>query len=203
MLSSPPVNTSVTVDVPGWRHPRRTRVEDLTEEIVVAAPVDEGLDHDPTLGTGLTLAWDGDRGPMEVAVTLVAKELRRLFLWRLLPAGPVVITQRRHHVRVPTLATMILESHRSSVRAHLVDLSEGGFRAVCPDPQLLDVGGHVRAGFELDDERFMLASEVVRLERHDGRLFVGCRHLGLAASEADRIRRVVFAVQARHQRLRS
>jgi hypothetical protein len=203
MLSCPPVNTSVTVDVAGWRRPRRTRVEDLTEEIVVAAPVDEGDDHEPSLGTELTVAWDGARGPMAVPVTLLAKELRRIHLWRLRPAGPVVITQRRHHVRVSALADMTLQLHASSMPGQLLDVSEGGFRAVCADSEHVRIGAHPHALFEVDGEDFSLPSEVVRLEPSDGRLFLGCRFLGLHAAEADRIRKVVFAVQVRHQRLRS
>jgi c-di-GMP-binding flagellar brake protein YcgR len=203
MLSCPPVNTSVTVDVAGWRRPRRTRVEDLTDEILVAAPVDEGDDHEPSLGTELTLSWEGDRGPMTVPVTLVAKELHRLLMWRFAPAGPVVITQRRHHVRVSTLTTVVLDLDPSSPSAHLVDLSEGGYRAVFARPQHVDVGARHHAGFAIDEEEFLLPSEVVRVEREDDHLLVGCRFVGLPPAEADRIRKVVFAVQARHQRLRS
>lgn len=202
MLSGPPVNTSVTLDVAGWTAPRRTRVEDLDEEVVVAAPLGSVDDHEPSLGASLTLGWRGNSGPMTMPVRLVAKELRRLPMWRLQPEGHVVITQRRHHVRTAALARIVLHAPSGPLPGHLVDLSEGGLRSVGSAHRPLRVGDRVAAEFCIDDQRFHLAADVVRIEGDDERTFAGCRFVDVPAAEGDRIRGLVFARQARERQRR-
>lgn len=198
-LSGPPINTTVTVDVAGWVAPRRTRVEDLDDDIVVAAPVPEGDDHEPSLGASLEVAWQGVRGPISQQARLVAKELRTVPTWRLEPMGPIVITQRRHHVRAGTIMPVVLRSRSGHIDAHVVDLSEGGLRAVTRDDVPLAVGDRLRVELELDERRLALASEVVRMETDGSRWFAGCRFTEIANGDADTLRRFVFDRQARER----
>jgi hypothetical protein len=202
MLSVPAVNTSVTLDVPGWTAPRRTRVEDLDDEIVVADPLIGGGDHDPALGSPVTVRWKGARGPMELATTLVARELRSLSWWRLRPDGPVVITQRRHHARMGALIPLTLCTEAGPLDGHLVDLSEGGLRSVCREPAWLVLGDRVTAHFDVAGHDLAVAGEIVRVDVHDERLFAGCRFLDVAPRQADLIRKFVFERQTRERRLR-
>lgn len=196
-LSVPPINTSVTVDVAGWAAPRRTRVEGLSGDVVVAAPVPEGDDHEPSLGTTLDLAWQGERGPMAVRVRLVAKELCTIPTWRLEPDGPVVITQRRLHVRTGTLLPVVLRAGSGPVEAQAVDLSEGGVRAVCRRPVPVTVGDRLCVELALHERDLALASEVVRVETDGTRWFAGCRFTAIADGDAYILRRLVFDRQAR------
>lgn len=196
-LSGPPINTSVTVDVAGWVAPRRTRVEDLDDEVVVAAPVAEGDDHEPSLGTSLDLAWQGVRGPMALRARLVAKELRIVPTWRLEPEGPVVITQRRHHVRAGTLMPVVLRTKSGPLDAHVVDLSEGGVRVVHRGAFPVAVGDRLDVELHVADRELVLTSEVVRLEPDQARWYAGCRFTAIADGDADAVRRFVFDRQAR------
>ena len=198
-LPGPPINTSVTVDVVGWAAPRRTRVEDLDDDVVVAAPLAEGDDHEPSLGTPLELAWQGVRGPMAQRTRLVAKELRTVPTWRLEPAGPVVITQRRHHVRAGTIMPVVLHTTAGRVEAHVVDLSEGGLRAAHRGAVPVAVGDRLHVELQVAGRALAVASEVVRLELDGTRWSAGCRFVTIADGDADAVRRFVFDRQARER----
>ena len=198
-LPGPPINTTVTVDVAGWAAPRRTRVEDLDDDVVVAAPVAEGDDHEPSLGTSLELAWQGVRGPMAQQTRLVAKELRTVPTWRLEPDGPVVITQRRHHVRAGTIMPVVLHTRSGRVDAHVVDLSEGGLRAATRGVAPVAVGDRLRVELAVGERPLDVASEVVRLELDGSRWSAGCRFVAIADGDADAVRRFVFDRQARER----
>lgn len=197
MLAGPAINTSVTLDVVGWSSPRRTRVEDLDDEIVVAAPIGAATDHEPSLGSSLGLSWQGCSGPMAVQVTLVAKELRRVATWRLQPEGNVVINQRRQYVRAGTLVPMSLHTVDGSLGGHLLDVSEGGLLFVTRSDRSLDLEGRSEAVFTLVGNDFRVFCEVVRIDRDDARLFAAFRFTDLSPAHGDRIRRAVFALQAR------
>lgn len=198
-LSGPPINATVAVDVAGWAAPRRTRVEDLDDEVVVAAPVCEGDDHEPSLGTSMDLTWQGRRGPMSLRVRLVAKELRTVPTWRLEPGGPVVITQRRQHVRSQTLMPAVLRTAAGPVSAQVVDLSEGGLRVVHRGTSPLVVGDRLHVELQVDGRFLLLSSEVVRLDTDRSRWFAGCRFHAIAPGDADALRRFVFGLQTRER----
>lgn len=198
-LQDPPINTLVTLDVAGWTAPRRTRVEDLDDEVVVATPVPEGDDHEPSLGTSLDVAWQSARGPMALRARLVSKELRIVPTWRLEPEGPVVITQRRHHVRTGTLMPVVLRAQSGPIDAQVVDLSEGGLRIVRRGTFPVAVGDRLAVDITVADRHMHLLSEVVRLDSDEDRWFAGCRFTAMTDADADAVRRFVFTRQTRTQ----
>lgn len=199
MVAGPDINTLVDVDVAGWAVPRRSRVEDLDRELVVADPLVDGCDHDPPIGSPVTVTWTGAPGPMEMLTSLAAKEERAIRMWRLRPEGPVIITQRRHHVRVAAVLSLVLHTDRRRVEGHLIDLSEGGLRVVCREPVPLALGDRVDATLDFDGQTIDVTAEVVRL-LHDGeRASAGLRFLDMPARQADAIRGFVFARQRRER----
>lgn len=202
MLSGPPINSQVTVEAPGWPAPIPTRIEDLDDEVVVAAPVGEHDELAPDLGVRIGLRWRSERGPISMETTLVAKELRRVPTWRLQPDGPVVITQRRLHARAGALVPVVVRSYRGRLDGLALDLSEGGLRSVHHTGVAPEPGDVATVELELDDRSLVLAAEVTRVESHAGRRHVSCRFTDIDDGDADRIRRYVFARQAREQRLR-
>lgn len=194
------INDRVELDVPGWRAPLSTRVEDLERGlVVVAAPVPGGDDHRPTVGSPLSLSWLTGRGPMLQTVVLDAKEDGHPPCWHLRSLGPAVLGQRRDHVRGRTLAPVSFQSGDGSVDARMVDLSEGGLHAVSAGPPVLAVGDRVTSTFEVEGEPMRLECEVVRTELHDGRHHLGCRFVEPPERDRDTIRRLVFALQLRER----
>lgn len=199
------INDRVELDVPGWRAPLSTRVEDLERGlVVVAAPVPGGDDHRPRVGSSLSLSWLTGRGPMLQTVVLDEKdEDGTPPTWHLRSLGPAVLGQRRDHVRGRTLAPVSFDGGDDPARsfdARLVDLSEGGLHAVSTGPPVLGVGDRVTAAFEVEDAPMRLDCEVVRTEVHEGRHHLGCRFLDPSEHDRDAIRRVVFALQRRERR---
>jgi len=202
-LPEPAINTPVTLDVAGWRSPVATRVEELDDTVVVADPTLAHGDHDPSLGSTVRVSWQGDRGPTEMPAVLVAKELRTVPVWRLEPDGPIVVTQRRHHVRVAALLPVALHPTSGAPDGHLVDLSEGGMKLVCPAPSPVAVGDRFGVSFDVDGTPVDVQVAVVRLEPHDDHVCACCRFIDTAPQQADIIRRFVFDRQVRERRLRN
>jgi c-di-GMP-binding flagellar brake protein YcgR len=86
--------------------------------------------------------------------------------------------------------------------ATVVDLGEGGIRAVLPPPGPIIVGSEIDVGVDLDGTWILLAAEVVRATaRPDGLAELGLRFTHLERRLADTIRRHVFARQARERAL--
>lgn len=199
MVAGPDINALVDLDVAGWVAPRRSRVEGLDDEIVVADPLVDGSDREPRIGSPVTVSWMGALGPMELVTSLAAKEERTIRMWRLQPDGPVVITQRRHHVRVATVLSLVLHADRRQIEGYLVDLSEGGLRAVCPGLPLLGLGDRVDATLHFDGQTITVTAEVVRVTADGERTTAGLRFLDVPSLQADAIRRFVFARQRRER----
>ena len=202
MLSGPPINSSVTLDAAGWDEPRRTRVEDLDDEVVVAAPLHGTADQEPLLGASLILRWLGRSGPMTVPVTLVAKDRRQVSMWRLKPEGNVLIDQRRHHFRASTLMPIVFHSEGEAIGGHLLDLSEGGVRFASSPARELQIGATGEIRFCVLEEEFRLGVGVVRARDEAERVLVACRFTAVQGADQDRVRRAVFALQVRMRRQR-
>lgn len=194
-VAGPDINTLVELDVAGWVAPRRSRVEGLDDELVVADPLVDGADREPPIGSPVTVSWMGPPGPMELTTSLAAKEQRTIRMWRLQPEGPVVITQRRHHVRVATVSALVLHTGRRPVDGYLVDLSEGGLRVVCPGRPPLSLGARVDATLDVRDQTITVAAEVVRVADDGERTSAGLRFVDVPSIHTDAIRRFVFARQ--------
>lgn len=199
MVVGPDINTLVDIDVAGWVAPRRSRVEGLDDEVVVADPLVDGTDRDPPIGSPVTISWIGAPGPMELVTSLAAKEERTIKMWRLQPEGPVIITQRRHHVRVATVLSLVLHADPRQIEGYLVDLSEGGLRAVCPGRPQLGLGDQVDAALHFDGQTITVTAEVVRLGADGEHTSAGLRFLDVPSMHTDAIRRFVFARQRRER----
>lgn len=195
----PEINTLVEVDVAGWAAPRRSRVEGLDDEVVVADPLVDGDDPEPPIGSPVTLSWMSTAGPMELMTSLAAKEERTIKMWRLQPEGPVVITQRRHHVRIAAVLSLLLHADQRQIEGYLVDLSEGGLRAACPRSARLCLRDPVDATLDFDGQVITVTAEVVRVAHDDERTFAGLRFVDVPSAHADAIRRFVFARQRRER----
>lgn len=202
-LSEPTINTPVTLEVPGWSEPLATRVEELDDTVVVADPLLGRGGHPPSVGASVRITWQGDRGPTEMPAELVAMELRALRLWRLRPTGAPQSTQRRDHVRIATLLPLVLASDTACVDGHLVDLSEGGLRSVCPPPSPVVVGDRFDVRFDVDDRRITVRGLAVRVDPRGDHVCIGCRFVDPPAQLADTIRKFVFDRQVRERRLRN
>lgn len=198
-VTGPEINALVDVDVAGWASVRHSRVDDVDDEIVVVAPLIDGGDREPPVGSPVTVTWTGPSGAMELRTSLVGTDERAIRLWRLLPQGPVMINQRRDHVRVATLLSLVLHNDGSRIDGHLVDLSEGGLRGTCRAPAPLGLGDHVDAVFDFDQQLIEVAAEVVRVERHGEHVSAGCRFIDVPLGQGDLIRRFVFARQRRER----
>lgn len=201
-VPGPEINARVDVDVAGWTEPRPSRVEDLDHDVVVADPLVGSPDQDPAIGSPVTVSWTGPSGSMELVTSLATREEREIPVWRLRPQGSVVVNQRRDHVRVPTVLSLVLHNDGRRIHGHLIDLSEGGLRAACVAPVPMQVGDRLDAAFEFDRQVAEVSAEVVRLERHGDHVSAGCRFLDVPAKKADLIRRFVFARQRRERSLR-
>lgn len=202
IVPGPAVNTAVTVDVAGWREPLPTRVEELDDSVVVADPLSGEDDHDPSLGTSVRISWQSDRGPSEMPAILAGKELRTVPLWRLQPDGPPVISQRRLHVRVGALLPVVLHSVQETLVGHLVDLSEGGLRAVCRTRASVSIGERLTIRFDVDGQQVVVHGSAVEVDSHVDRTCVRCRFVDLLPHQADVIRRFLFDRQVRERRMR-
>lgn len=199
MVVGPDINTLVDVDVAGWVAPRRSRVEGLDDEVVVADPLVDGTDREPPIGSPVTIRWMGAPGPMELVTSLAAKEEQAIKTWRLRPEGPVVITQRRHHVRIAAVLSLLLHADQRQIEGHLVDLSEGGLRAVCRGSAPLGLGDRVDATLDFDGQAIIVTAEVVRVAEDGERTAAGLRFVDVPSAHTDAIRRFVFARQRRER----
>ncbi len=175
---------------------------DGVRRVVVARPDLTGLAEPGTYPHEFrepALRWSAPTGQMQVPVT-IAPGLRPYGpVWVLTPVGPPTREQRRQYFRVPltlaaTLTPMVDGVAAASVRATLVEISEGGAQ-LCSPATLPAVGSVVELTFTLDDTTITAEAEVLRhLSLSTGRPSAAVRFVD-PAEYGDRIRRFAFAVQ--------
>lgn len=175
MTVLPPVNTLVRLDVGSTRAPLAVALPSRVDgsgdgELLLAAPGYVG-DLDPVgPGTPITVRWAGPRGLNVLPGEIVAVERVGARRWRVRPAGPPEVDQRRRYVRAPVTAQIALvpgvEGPGLLVECELLDLSEGGVRARVgthrgrsPRP-----GAPVRVHLALDEGPAVLPATVLRVE---------------------------------------
>lgn len=104
--------------------------------------------------------------------------------------------QRRDHVRVEVRLPVALTWGARRRGGTVVDLSEGGLRAVVNGTEEPAPGQAVEAAFDLDGHPVVVRATAVRADRHDQRRGeVALRFADLPDAVGDRVRRHVFAVQ--------
>ena len=116
--------------------------------------------------------------------------------WRLRLVGDGSPCQRRSFVRADASLPVRLRVGRDEWEVTVLDVSEGGLRCSTDQPLPLSGGTSVEVRLELDDTlRLDLTAEVVRARRKDPALplDLGLRFTDLPITDADRLRRWIFA----------
>jgi hypothetical protein len=192
----------------------RSRVEDLGDNLlVVARPHDLPWDESFDTGTELTVAWADDRGGVTVLPTRILSGHTEgtLRLWSLVVTGPATAQQRRRFVRVHAAGPVVIrpagDSGADAVTANLVDVSEGAIRctvrAGAADGFLT---GHndVVAEFRFGASDFAVPGKVefLRPTARPAEVEELVVVFDEPVSEADALRKQVFAQQVRTLRAR-
>ncbi len=172
------------------------RVEDAgTATVVVRPSVGDFVDGAVVdVGEQVTVLWltaDGARAvPAEVATVGRGIAPR----WRLSVVGPAEAVQRRQAVRTRLALPMTAVVNGADVGGEILDLSEGGVRAVVEafgHPPLS--GDVISVSVHLEGGDVTAPAEVVRHQQtRDGRWGVSLRFVDLPEREQDRLRRCVF-----------
>jgi hypothetical protein len=183
--------------------PHRSQVLRSQGDLVVAAPSEHpGFASPPNRGDRLTLGWAGPTAWLELDATFVDHEAPGG--WRVAAPQQVRRVQRREFARCREArhAVLALRPDGRTLDATVIDLGEGGIRAILPPPGPIVVGSEIDVGVDLDGTWILLAAEVVRATaRPAGLAELGLRFTHLERRLADTIRRHVFARQARERAL--
>src|SRR5688572_28813970 len=106
-------------------------VEDvLDNDLVVAGPLNLVDGQMPAKDERVLVLWEDANGPHQLPCDMGNVLPRELPQWQVRPAGNARTEQRRSHVRVHADSPATLIRDRQAYPATLVDLSEGGMRAV-------------------------------------------------------------------------
>ena len=171
------------------------RVEDAGAATVVVRPsVSEYVDQAVVaVGEPVIVLWlscDGARALPAVVATIERGAVPR---WHLTVSGPTEGVQRRQAVRARVKLPLTVTFNGVDLGGDLVDLSEGGVRAmvdpygVTPPP-----GIAVDLTVQLEDQPVRARAEVVRQQTIMGRWALSLRFVDLPEKEQDRLRRRVF-----------
>ena len=203
----PEPNTHVDLLVDWWPGPLATRVEDhLGSSIVVAGPTTPGAQ--PIVarsGTDVRVSWLTERGPATMAGVLAASDTRGTGLssWRVDPAGAVQVQQRREYARVTLVEPILVQTEGAELAATMVDLSEGGMSCVVFTEGAPFAGAVLRSTLAIGDAPLPVTASVVRASNVDeDRVLLAVRFEELSPSDADLIRREVFAIERRRREAR-
>jgi hypothetical protein len=194
----PPVNARLDIRIRRRSTWLATRVENRDEGVVdVAVPTNAGVvEVDAAVDDPVELRWiiDGQGLAYADGVFVGAVE-DRIPMWRI-RARPPEVQQRREFVRVPVRLTI------PSGIEHLVtlDLSEGGMSCEAPAALALREARLLDLDLDLDGDHVAVTAEVVRVWPHaPGVVVAALRFRDVTESEAQRIRRFVFAAQVRER----
>jgi hypothetical protein len=206
----PAINALAWLRLPccGAEHP--TRVEDMVgDNCVVAAPMAPHSEpvRPPRDGDGFFIGWVGSHsGALEAPVTLVEHALEPIATWTLRSIGNTAETQRRNYVRLRYDAevSLFLFEGGAALKAHTLDISEGGIR-VQLDKWALDPGGRIfPVELPFHDKTYALRAQVAwwgNLDENGVRI-AGLRFHDIDATQADEIRKHIFAAQLEERRRR-
>jgi hypothetical protein len=183
-----------------WGASVATVVEDvLDQDLVVGAPLDLVEGQEPAIGDRLTVAWEDANGPHILPCDLTAVLARALPHWQVRPAGPARTEQRRRHVRVLSNDAVTIVRDREALPGGLIDLSEGGMRAVLHDPEtVVGVGDTLSAIWRIESREHDLRARCVRVIVTPGApRVVAMAFLDLTQTQEDELRKHVFNEQTR------
>jgi hypothetical protein len=175
-------------------------VEDVLDvDIVVAGPLNLIEGQAPASGDRLTMSWEDANGHRQLPCEMGAVLTRELPQWQVKPVGVARTEQRRRHVRVGTEQPVTVIRDRQAFPATLIDLSEGGMRVALNDPDtVMGVGDLLSIIIVFEKIEHDLRARVVRVYVEPGRpRTIAASFLDLTHSQADDLRRHVFAEQTR------
>lgn len=195
-------------------HEHASRVEGVADGVLtLGRPLDLPADSALGVGSPLEVSWTEATGAFDRVVEIVAATREgAVALWQTRPVGPAMRTQRRAHVRVALGQPMTLTLERlGTVRALLVDLSEGGVRCRVDardstgatddeHPAPLAEGEQGGVSFTLQGVDFDLPATVYRAVP-DGTAVDLVLRLDVTERQATEVRRALFAEQVRLRRL--
>ena len=198
-IPTPGVNSRVSLQLGEGARTVPSRIEDTRPgELVVAAPVDLPPEEVPLEGDVVLVGWASRSGWNQVPVVVRSVHRRPVPALHTSVAGPVTSIQRRAYARAPENGPAEIVIGELTVIGHLLDLSEGGLRCVVGVNAPLEQGDCAGVRFVIDAEPVNTDANIVRTRARSG----VSRELGLAfvaidSRDGDRIRRHVFAKQAR------
>jgi hypothetical protein len=196
----PDLRQRVHVRLGRWAVSLPSIVEDvLAGELLLGAPLDLAEGQTPNNGERLLVMWEDLAGPHTLPCSFAAVVPRELPQWRVRPDGVARDDQRRRHVRASTEGTLTIVRDHDGVSASLIDLSEGGVRCRLDDADALaGVGDVVACVLRVGVKELDLRGRVVQVHLDLGRPRVlAISFLDLTQTQADELRRHVFAEQAR------
>jgi hypothetical protein len=196
----PDLRQRVHVRLARWAVSLPSLVEDiLAGEILLAAPLDLAEGLEPEKGERLLIMWEDVAGPHTLPCSFAATVPRELPQWRVQPDGVARDDQRRRHVRAATEGAVTIIRDHQALPGTLLDLSEGGLRCRLDDADaVVGVGDLVSCVLRLGLKELDLRGRVgqVHLEIGEPRV-LAISFLDVSLTQADELRRHVFAEQAR------
>jgi c-di-GMP-binding flagellar brake protein YcgR len=172
-----------------------TRVEHAgTGSLVVRPSVGDFSEQDVVrVGDHVQVFWRDAASGWALPAQVSAVERGAVPRWHLAVLGPAEQSQRREAVRARLAVPVTAVLGHVDLEGEVVDLSEGGVRAV------LDAVGHppepgtvVPLTVHLEDGEVTTRAELVWHQTRGTRWWVSLRFLDLSEREQDRVRRRVF-----------
>jgi c-di-GMP-binding flagellar brake protein YcgR len=181
------------------------RVERIDATTVVIRPsVSEYVDQTVVaVGEEVTVLWLSEEGARALPAEVATVERGAASRWHLRVVGPTESVQRRQAVRARVVLPVTVSLNGVDLDGDLLDLSEGGARAVVDPYGITPAPGSVLGvTVQLEDGPLRARAEVVRQQTVNARWSLSLRFLALPEKEQDRLRRRVFQAlreeRARH-----
>jgi hypothetical protein len=175
-----------------------------TGGLVVRPGVSDFVDQDVvTVGEQVTVLWLTDEGGRALPAEVTTVERGACPRWHLRVVGDTETVQRRQAVRARVGLSLTVSLNGMDLGGDVVDLSEGGVRAVL-DPYGITPtpGTAVSLTVRLENGPVTGPAEVVRQQTVDARWAMSLRFTDLPEKDQDRLRRRVFQAireeRARH-----
>ena len=196
----PDLRQRVHLRVVRWGVSLPSVVEDVLEsDLVLAGPLHLVDGQMPAKEDRLLVLWEDANGPHQLPCEMGSVLPRELPQWQVRPVGNARTEQRRSHVRVHADSPATLIRDRQAYAVTLVDLSEGGMRAVLADADtVVGVGDLVSVILTFEKIEHDMRARVVRVqvEPQQPRV-IAASFLDLTLTQSDELRRHVFAEQTR------
>jgi hypothetical protein len=181
-----------------------SRVEEIADPLLVlrAAKDQFGRVIMPAVGERLVLSWGTRSGTATLPAKVVDTSVQPSPRWRVQVEDKPVNLERRAFVRLNAQLPLALRAKDRLITATLRDISEGGLRCRFAGAAGVEAGDEVEVAVELHGWTLTTAAAVLRVlavndghrdDRHELALLL----LDLSEAQAARIRRYIFAEQAR------